>query len=271
MYSGTTFNHKSGNAFGVHQKIDKAAYSLVSPYLLSGNFPESKQILHFEGKNGPDGIKRKAPSKDEPWHFIDPTSPKDGNLLQDITAHHRNLSAALRKKDAHRAAFEAAWLAHAIVDGLTPAHHYPFEEHLETLRGEGIETRTSIRKKIVIPGGSGRERIRNNWAFWGAKGVMTTHLLFELGVASAVTPFPKLRKLTQEELHITNETQYIQYYLLCLQRVNELHMYERFSEKGWTAQLARQTRTRLIPEITYAVAIGWLSAYKTQSEHPHSV
>lgn len=270
MYSGTTFHHKSGNTFGVHQKIDKAAYLLLDETHNVKFFPAIKSILHFEGKNGPDGIKRKAPSKDEPWHFIDPTSPRDGNLLYDIASHHTNLANALKKNDTHRAAFEAAWLAHAIVDGLTPAHHYPFEEHLENLRGEGIETRNSIRKKIVIPGGSGRERIRNNWAFWGAKGVMTTHLLFELGVASAVTPFPKIKKIDKNEHTITNTDQYTEYYLKCLQKIDELHMYEKFSEKGWTSQLGRQTRLQLIPEITHAVAIAWLSAYKMQSERRHT-
>lgn len=61
--------------------------------LLQGSRPE---ILHFEGNNGPDGIKRKSPSQDEPWHFIDPTRADDRELIDMILDHHHNLVDALR-------------------------------------------------------------------------------------------------------------------------------------------------------------------------------
>lgn len=63
-----------------------------------------------------------------------------------IEDHIVNLTEALKADNYQRAAFEAAWMAHAITDGLTPAHHYPFEEKLEELRGESIETRNSTKK-----------------------------------------------------------------------------------------------------------------------------
>ena len=95
MYSGTTFHHKSGNILGVHQKINKAAYRLAMDYG-QDFFPGIKIIQHFEGKNGPDGIKRKNPGADEPWHFIDPSDPyTDDNLLQQVKHHEASLSKAL--------------------------------------------------------------------------------------------------------------------------------------------------------------------------------
>ena len=40
------------------------------------------------------------------------------------------------KNDKTRAAFEAAWLAHALTDGLTPAHHYPYQEAVSELMSD---------------------------------------------------------------------------------------------------------------------------------------
>lgn len=259
MYSGTTFNHKSGNIFGVHQKIDKAAYRLFLPYAPK-TFPALSSVLHFEGKNGPDGVKGKTPSKDEPWHFIDPHDDTDKDLIVHIANHQYNLKYALQKNDEYRVAFEAAWLAHAVVDGLTPAHHYPLEDHLEATRGEGLETRNSIRKKLLIPGDTKREKLRNNWEFWGAKGVMTTHFLFELGVAGAITPFPKLEQIPAEDLDYVREHSFAEYFRLKAKQVAALEMYETFSKKGWTTRLGHQTRKDLVPMITYAVALAWLDA-----------
>ena len=168
---------------GVHQKIDRIARRDLAKHIPKRSiFPSEHQILHFEGLNGPDGIKRKSPARDEPWHYIDPHNPGDHELRDMMEDHLHNLVDSLVDDNRERAAFEAAWLAHAITDGLTPAHHYPLEEKLEELRdGEGIETRISAKDKLLLPGKTLRQRLRNNWEFWGAKGVMTTHLAFELG------------------------------------------------------------------------------------------
>lgn len=260
MYSGTTLHHKSGNVLGVHQKINKAAYRLASNY---GHdfFPSVKSVQHFEGKNGPDGIKRKNPGADEPWHFIDPQNPRDNDLLQQIKHHRESLKVALRDKDEQKSAFEAAWLSHAIVDGLTPAHHFPLEEHLEEVRGEPKETRDSVRKKLLIPGDNKREKLKNNWDFWGAKGVMTSHLLFELGVASAITPLRSGKlELTPDEIGRAKEFGIEKIFLENLQKIADLQMYETFTHKGWTPTLARQTKKELIPIIIKTVALAWIYA-----------
>lgn len=261
MYSGTTFHHKSGNILGVHQKINKAAYRLAMDYG-QDFFPGIKIIQHFEGKNGPDGIKRKNPGADEPWHFIDPSNPyTDDNLIQQVKHHEASLSKALAKKDEQKAAFDAAWLSHAIVDGLTPAHHFPLEEHLEELRGEPKETRDSVRKKLLIPGDNKRQKIKNNWEFWGAKGVMTSHLLFELGVASAITPFRTAKvELTSDEIGKVKELGIEKVFVENLQKIAELQMYETFTHWGWTPTLARQTKKNLIPLIIKTVALSWICA-----------
>ena len=142
MYAGTTIRRGSGKIVGVHQKIDRAACRQIKKYIPSSiNFPSIKEILHFEGNNGPDGIKRKSSSSEQPWYFIDPAKSDDRDLIVIINDHIHNLSVALQDDNRVRSAFEAAWLAHAIVDGLTPAHHYPLGDKIAELWGKSHNER----------------------------------------------------------------------------------------------------------------------------------
>ncbi len=263
MYSGTTLRRGSGNVLGAHQKIDRLAMRYIKKQLPEGVvFPKIDEILHFEGNNGPDGIKRKSPARDEPWHYFDPNDPRDKGLLVMIEDHSYNLTQALKSGNRERAAFEAAWMAHALVDGLTPAHHYPLEEKLEQLRGEGLETRRTIRDKLIITGGrSRRDTLRRNWEFWGAKGVMTTHVLFEIGIATTIAPLtlPKGRPDSHEIARVRREG-IGPFFLEAARHISRLNMYERFHKKGWTSKLARQTREDLVPLIVKTVALAWYSA-----------
>lgn len=263
MYSGTTFRTKSGRVLGVHQKIDRIAYRHIKKKVSDTlHFPSSHDILQFEGLNGPDGIKRKSPARDEPWHYIDPDDSYDRAIVDMINDHAYNMAVALKAEDQVRTAFEAAWMAHTIVDGLTPAHHYPLEEKLEELRsGEGLETRITTKDKILLPGKNRRHQIRNNWEYWGAKGVMTTHLAFELGVATALTP---LRlddtEPSQEEYDRIKRQGFEPSFFETLHHIADMKMYEEFSRSGWTRQLVRETRDVLIPDIIKMVTLGWYQA-----------
>lgn len=264
MYSGTTIRRKSGNIMGVHQKIDRIARrNLRGLPGVGPGFPTAQHILHFEGMNGPDGIKRKSPSVDEPWHYIDPTNPDDHALVEMILDHHHNLVEALRTHNQARAAFEAAWMAHAITDGLTPAHHYPLADKIEELWGKPKEARTSIKDKNVIKGENARDTVSKNWEYWGAKGVFLTHGLFELGVATSIktTTFRHsqptlswLKKADAKGLECV--------FLDTVRDVYELNMYETFWKQGWTTGLARQTRQTLIPKICAVITYAWYTAYR---------
>lgn len=263
MYSGTTFRTKSGRVMGVHQKIDRVARRHFKHHAPSGlDFPTAKEILYFEGKNGPDGIKRKSPAKDEPWHYIDPSNPDDKKLVKMISSHIHNLTAALKQGNKERAAFEAAWLAHAITDGLTPAHHYPLESKLVELRGgQGIETRITTKEKLIMHGETKRAILRNNWEYWGVKGVMTTHLGFELGVASTVAGLRLERgRPTGNDIVRLQKGGFEPMFYEALHKIADMKMYEEFSEKGWTRQLARETKDTLMPLIIKSVCLAWLAA-----------
>lgn len=262
MYSGTTFRTKSGRVMGVHQKIDRVAHRHITKHIsASVGFPTVHDILHFEGLNGPDGIKRKSPAQDEPWHYIDPADPSDRAIVEMINDHIHNMAVALKSKNHERAAFEAAWMAHAIVDGLTPAHHYPLEEKLEELRGEGIETRRTTKEKLLLPGKTRRVQLRNNWEFWGAKGVMTTHLGFELGVATAMAPlrFDECAPTDEEYAQLATKG-FEAVFFEVLHEVSEMKMYEEFARAGWTRRLARETKDVLVPNIIKTVILAWYQA-----------
>lgn len=252
---------------GAHQRINRIARRHLKKYVPARlQFPNIRQILHFEGLNGPDGIKRKSPGVDEPWHFIDPYHEGDHAFFDLLDDHIYNLATALREDNPERAAFEASWLAHAVVDGLTPAHHYPFEEKLEELRGESIETRTTKRSKMLMPGKSRRHQLKNNWEFWGSKGLMTTHLAFEFGVATTIsTARFETTELDEDDIKLLEEKGYEHVFRQILREVAEMKMYEEFTAKGWTRHLAKETRDTLAPLIIKAVVLSWVAAVRKSS------
>jgi hypothetical protein len=262
MYAGTTFRKTSGNVVGVHQKIDRIARihlaSLIKP---TDFFPPIKQIIHFEGNNGPDGIKRKSPSKDEPWHYIDPTKPEDVGLITIINDHVHNLGVALQAKNEERAAFEAAWLAHSIVDGLTPAHHFPLGDKIEELWGKPHHERLTKKDKNIIKGVNRRDTFSKMWEYWGAKGVFSSHLGFELGIASMITPL-KFKKACPTTAQITRlkKDGFELTFMKALTKIDNLKLYDAYNTFGWTRQNAIVAKKVLIPTIIQTVCLAWYFA-----------
>ncbi len=271
MYSGTTLTAASGRILGAHQKIDRQARRYLAELLPEGvGFPATRRILHFEGRNGPDAIKRKSPAVDEPWHYFNPFDEKDTLLVELIQAHYSNLVKALINEDEVVAAFEAAWLAHAVVDGLTPAHHYPYEEKLDELRGGlGKESRVTFKDKIVLPGDTRRQAISNNWKMWGPKGLFTTHYAFEWGVSTILLTMSlsqETRPGESESLNIHNQP-IAEYFRANAKEIAALGMYDKFYKEGWTIALARQVRRQLVPVIIKAVTLVWYkAAYEARSQ-----
>ena len=264
MYSGTTLkgSRHFDAWFGAHQKIDRTARRHLEVLLPGTSFPRRRNIVRFEGLDGPDGIKRKTPAQDEPWHYFDPADENDTQLLDIIDSHYHHLVVALREKNNVRAGFEAAWLAHAIVDGLTPAHHYPYEEELIRLRGgAGIETRTTAKEKVVMPGDTLPQMLSHNWQMWGDKGLLSTHIAFEIGIAVISMPLRLGRALPNDE--DVRRVEHIGHRELFVERakqIDELQMYQQFYQSGWTPKLLSIVRRRLMPKIVNTVTLIWYSA-----------
>lgn len=263
MYSGTTFTKYSGRVFGAHQKIDRVSRRHLAKLLHgSPGFPKINHILQFEGKNGPDGIKRKSPAKDEPWHFYQPFKNQDKAIYKYIQNHYDQLVKELKNNNQERAAFEAAWLAHTLVDGLTPAHHYPYEENLSALRGgQSIASRNTIREKLVMHGDTRREKIKNNWKMWGPRGLFTSHNFFELGVASLLKPLSFGDSVpTQSDIKRAKRIGPVELFQMAAREVGVLNMYDVYTHKGWTPKLAYQVRHKLGPTLVQTVTLVWFAA-----------
>ena len=259
MYAGTTYGKRSGGLLGVHQRIDKVArYHFAALLKEKETFPSTSEILYFEGNNGPDGIKRKSPSIDEPWHFIDPEKPENEDVMRMILDHQINLAQALKTNNAERSAFEAAWMAHAIVDGLTPAHHFPLADKIEELFGMPHHERSSVREKNIIKGHNRRDSLSKNWQYWGRRGIFMNHFLFEMGVARTIlgNKFGEL-EISQKELDDLRTNGYKTTFAGIMKQVVELGTYETYSKKGWNRQLAKTVREELVPLIIKAVIFGW--------------
>ncbi len=266
-----------GKLVGTHQKLDKAARRTLGNFLKRGAFfPNAKEIVHFEGTRGPDGLKRKSPGVDEPMHFIIPDHD-DGRLWHYIENHSANLKKALREieKDetkayeegTHvRAAFEAAWLAHAIVDGLTPAHHFPYEEAVSDLMSDKDYVRIFGQPiKGIMRGDNLAESAVKNWKYWGHNGYMSKHIAFEYGVALIVTAegWDAIQpEIAPEDLvNLDFKTEFYK----SLEKVHSLDMYTRFCQDGWTPNLGKETKNILVPEIVRAVTLGWYACLPEKS------
>lgn len=262
MYSGTTLTKFSGRMLGAHQKFDSVARRHITKLGIDkSDFPGIRRILHFEGKHGPDAIKRKSPAVDEPWHYFDPFDDQDTQLLELISDHYTKLVDDLKKDNQEKAAFEAAWLAHAIVDGLTPAHHYPYEAELEKLRGQSKETRVTIKDKWLLPGATRSKQAKNNFLMWGPRGLFTNHAMFEMGVAAIIKPLTFKEAIpTHDDIEKFPKAGPDKWFKQKAREIAVLDLYHGYIDKGWTPKLAWQVRHRLAPIIIETIALTWYQA-----------
>ena len=262
MYSGTTLTRFSGRVVGAHQKLDRVAYNFLEKVVDDlGKVPTIRQVLHFEGRKGPDAIKRKSPAKDEPFHFYSPFDDDDGHLMDVVKTHYEHLVRELKAGNKERSAFEMAWIAHALVDGLTPAHHYPYEQKVNELWGNTREDRDSLKVRWFPPADTTRERLQKSWKMWGAKGLMSTHGLFELGSAVILAPLTMSESVpTQRELELIQEIGVVEWFQRSAREIAALDIYTRFRKRGWTTKLVYDIRHKLGPVMAQTVCLTWYMA-----------
>ncbi len=251
--------------FHAHQKINRVAYRHLRH--LAGKpeiWPSLRNIQHFEGKRGPDASKLKNnPGAGElPWHFVDPFDDSDRDLIHTIQYHYDELVAALRSDNRTRSAFEAAWLAHALVDGLTPAHHYPYEEELEDLRGgENRVSRTSVMRRITVQADTRRETVMRSLKLVGPKGLLMTHTAFEGGAFMIMQPLSLDKALpTREDIAEVQRLGITAYFERQAREIAAFNLYEKFYKYGWTPRLARIVRNEMAPRMVSMITLAWYSA-----------
>jgi hypothetical protein len=261
VYSGFISARRTVSAIGIHQRFDMAAFRMVEPYLVIGSFPTLKQVLHFEGINGPDGLKVKSPGKNEPSHLYNPLTDI-GPIPEHIKGHYDKMVGALQENDDVRAAFEAAWMAHYICDGLTPAHHFPLEERLAEYAARTKNTVSSMFKhRVKDEGDSALNVLRKQWALWGSKGLLSTHFNFEMGVALALVGTRIKGELDSAKLATATQIGPIDFFKQEAREIAELDLYGKFYDKGWNSEMARLIKNRLAPQTAQTIGIMWLLAY----------
>jgi len=250
--------------FHAHQKLDRVAYRHLDRLIEDDVFfPSLKRIIYFEGQRGPDSTNLKNNiNVEQPWHFINPFDNDDTGIFKLIEGHYERLVAALKAKESINSAYEASWLAHALVDGLTPAHHYPYEHEMEALRGgETRHSRKGLVGWMIVRGDTRRETLKRSLQLVGPKGLLTTHTLFEGGSFSLIAPL-RLNdaKPSREDLVAIRKYGLAEFFLRYAREVASHDLYRRFYQKGWTPQLARDVRREMAPRMVQIVTLAWYSA-----------
>jgi hypothetical protein len=264
MYAGFISPKRVVKSAGIHQRLDVAAYKMIAHYLPDEAFPALPDILNFEGYNGPDGLNTKiglspkglkpeAEHEHNPSHLYDPVTDT-GEVPLHIANHYQGLVQCLETGDLVRASFEAAWLAHYVGDGLTPAHHFPLETKI-------AETAAKAAPQL---GDGNLSKFSNfmmrNWEIWGAKGHMSTHQNFELGIAFALLIFPIKAEFDDAELARVRQLGPVEYFKGEARDVAGLNLYDRFYKEGWNNDIASIVKKNLAPQIARTIGLIWLLA-----------
>jgi hypothetical protein len=264
MYAGFITPKRVVKSAGIHQRLDSSAYKMISHYLPDEAFPALADILSFEGYNGPDGLNTKIglrpkgsnpDAKDDhnPSHLYDPVTD-EGEVPLHIASHYQGLVECLGKGDMVRGAFAAAWLAHDVGDGLTPAHHFPLEAKISEAASKAGKDLTDGRFNKFAG------QIKKNWDIWGAKGHMTTHQNFELGIAFALLIFPIKPEFDDQELARARALGPVEYFKNESREVAGLNLYERFYKEGWNNDIASTIKKVLAPQTARTIGLIWLLA-----------
>jgi len=263
MFSRTLLSDKKSEKIATHQRLIRIARHQTIPLLPANvDFPTAKQMIRFEGANGPDGLPGKHSITDEPHQFIDPAK-NDKKLFQHIKNHLYNAHQAYKRKNQTRFAFELAWLSHMVIDGLTPAHQQPFKDKLKELDPRTAEEVNSLLKRIFMPGASFRDIFEKNWQRLGPRGLGTNHILFEAGIDFIVMPIrPRSypNSITVDDIKKVKAGRFLDLYWKSIQEISKLRMFERYEESSWTTELATEVREKLIPVAVRMVVLSWLAA-----------
>lgn len=250
--------------FHAHQKLDRVAHRHLSDILPKKvEFPTIKQILHFEGNNGPDGAKlKRLDNGKQPWHFVNPFDSTDTDIDNEIIYHYEGLVEALKKQDHTKASFQAAWLAHALIDGLTPAHHYPYEAELADLRGgQDKDSRKGLVGRVYVKSNTVRESVLQSAKLVGPKGLLTNHAMFEAGAYAIIAPLAiNNGKPTKEEIARVKKIGILEEFRNTAREIAEKGMYHRFIAGGWTLDLNKTVRRELAPRMVRMITLAWYDA-----------
>ena len=244
------------NPYGDHQRFDRLAYKKLRTALPDDFFPGIKEILKHEGLNGPDGQKFQD-DVCEQQHFLDPSDPLSSPMMEHVWNHYDSLVKALRNHDLQDSAYHASWLAHGLVDGLTPAHHVPYPDMIKSLT-EHHQDRNTYHGRLFVKGENFFDTIKRTYKFMGPKGLLMKHTLFECGAAISMQFFQA--KNTQIMRSAGSRVSLPAFYARSVEKVARLNMYFRFETSGFSASLVMDSRRTLGPTMVEVISTFWYHA-----------
>ena len=89
---------------------------------------------------------------------------------------------------------------------------------------------------------------------------MSKHIGFEYGVAITLTALPPSKVMPKLSEKDFENPDIEEVFYNSLRTVSSLDRYNKFRKKGWTTELAFETRDVLLPEIIKAISLCWLSS-----------
>jgi hypothetical protein len=232
------------------------SYKKLRKALPDDFFPTLNNILKFEGKHGPDGQKFQE-NVCEQEHFLDTADPLSSPMMEHVWIHYDKLVKSLSAHDVQQSAYHAAWLAHGLVDGLTPAHHVPYPEMVKTLT-EHHQSRDTYHDRLYVKGENFFDTLRRTYKFMGPKGLLMKHTLFECGAAISMQFFQA--KNTQIMRSAGSRVSLPAFYAKSVEKVARLNMYFRFETSGFNASLVIDSRRTLGPTMVEVISTFWYHA-----------
>ncbi|MBA3678817.1 hypothetical protein H0W80_01305 [Candidatus Saccharibacteria bacterium] len=104
-------------------------------------------------------------------------------------------------------------------------------------------------------------RARRGWLYFGRKGLLSSHVMFEGGVSTAVAMNRiqvKFDRDLYEKIQSSGIRAVVEEESL---RIAKLDLYDKFIKTGWTAGLAKTMKAVVVKRIPQLIAAAWLAAY----------
>ncbi len=200
-------------------------------------FIKLKDIYKYDGGYGPDRLWCRGERSTSESYF-NPTNGEGGALKQ-IAEHYRRTVQRAAKNLAWGKDF--TWMSHFVVDALSPAHHFGTYRKARRKHHDWHDPYFNYIDNMKSP--------------------KNKHPFFE-GLINFWQVFSKRETPVFDQLEMVDENKVEIFMLNMIFKVRELKIYEEYVERGWSRDLWRRIKTKLIPQIEYALAVVWLSLMK---------
>ena len=196
-----------------------------------------KDIYKYDGGYGPDRFWCRGERSTSESYFN--TDTGEGGALKQIAEHYRRtVQRATRNLTWGK---DFTWMSHFVVDALSPAHHFGKYQKSKNKHKDWEDPYFNYIDNMNSP--------KNKHPFF--EGLINFWQVFS---KREIPVFDKLESVNENNIEI--------FMLNMIFKVKEMKIYEEYVAKGWSRNLWKQIKVKLIPQIEYALAVVWLSLMK---------